>query len=202
MNMNNYDLDNYYFTKEDGENLYKKIESLMPKIENIEPGELIEITPHKKRNYVYLAGNISSDIRTYEWRERFIELVKNEPNIVSINPCANKFNQAMKTADGDGIEFLKEASKRSQKILRAKDYQLVNMCSCVVVNLGYNTKKPMIGTIQELVWAHDVFYTPVIAICTEDNYYTSHPWVDECISAKVETVEEAVETLKTFFVEY
>jgi len=161
-----------------------------------------EYTPHKKRNYIYLAGNISSDLRTYEWREQFVKLVANEPSIVTINPCANKFNQSMKTADTTGMEFLKEAQNRSQKILRAKDYQLVSMCSCVVVNLGYNTKKPMIGTIQELVWAHDLFYTPVIAICPEENIYTSHPWVDECISAKVETIEEASNLVKTFFMEY
>ena len=158
----------------------------------------------KKRNYVYLAGNINENPATYEWREKFTKLMSDESNVVVINPCANRFNQAIKGSGKDGLEFTKEAVRRSQKILRAKDYQLVKMCSAVVVNLGFsNPEKPMIGTIQELVWAHDVFYTPVIAITQgEDTIYTTHPWVDECCSAKVETVEEAAEMFKTFFLEY
>lgn len=158
----------------------------------------------KKRHYIYLAGNISEDNRTYEWREKFTKLMNDEPNAVIINPCANKFNQGMKNATPDGMAFIKEAVKRSQKILRAKDYQLIKICSLVVAHLGYvGDKKPLIGTIQELVWAHDVFYTPVIAIRNnEDNAYTNHPWIDECCSAKVETVEEAVSMVKDFFLEF
>ena len=158
----------------------------------------------KKRQYVYLAGNISGDNRTYEWREKFIELVKDELNVVAINPCANKFNQGMKNATKDGIAFVKEAVKRSQKILRAKDYQLVKICSAIVVNLElHSVDRPMIGTVQELAWAHDIFYVPVIAITgKEGNIYTTHPWIDECCSAKVKTVEEAAEMIKTFFLEY
>ena len=155
----------------------------------------------KKRSYVYLAGNINENPKTYEWREEFIQLMGTDPNVVIVNPCANKFNQAMRGLNGDGLEFTKEAVKRSQKILRAKDYQLVKMSSAVVVNLCYSSpEKPMVGTIQELVWAHDIFYTPILAITSgEDNIYTRHPWIDECCSAKVETVAEAVDMFKTFF---
>lgn len=167
-------------------------------------GELLEAIPQKKRNYIYLAGNINEDIRTYEWREYFTELVKDKPQIVVVNPCANAFNQGMKNAVKDGLAFTREAKKRSQKILRAKDYQLVKMCNAIVVHLGLtNPDKPMVGTIQELAWARDIFYTPVIAITEgEYNIYTTHPWIDECVSAKVETVEEAAEMIKTFFLDY
>jgi len=158
----------------------------------------------KKRQYIYLAGTINEDVATYEWRERFEELLKDEDRVVIINPCANKFNQGIKGFEKGGLEFTKEAVKRSQKILRAKDYQLIKMCSAVVVHLGlWSLEKPMIGTIQELTWAHDVFYTPVVAILGEvENIYTTHPWVDECCSAKVDTVEEAADIIKTFFLEY
>lgn len=154
-----------------------------------------------KRNYVYLAGNINENPKTYEWREEFEQLIGEDPNVVVVNPCANKFNQTMRAAGKDGLEFTKMAVQKSQKILRAKDYQLVKMCSVVVVNLCYsNPEKPMVGTIQELVWAHDIFYTPVIAITNgEDSIYTRHPWIDECCSAKVDTVAESVDMLKTFF---
>lgn len=158
----------------------------------------------KKRQYVYLAGTINEDTRTYEWREKFVELLKDENSVVVVNPCANKFNQGMKNVGKDGMEFTREAKKRSQKILRAKDYQLVKMSSAIVVNLElFSSEKPMIGTVQELTWARDIFYVPVIAITgKEDNIYTTHMWMDECCSAKVETVEEAAEMIKTFFLEY
>ncbi len=158
----------------------------------------------KKRHFVYLAGNISNDPRTYEWREKFESAMEDEPKVIVVNPCANKFNQAMRNATADGLAFAKEAKKRSQKILRAKDYQLVKMCSAIVVNLALSSpEKPLVGTIQELTWARDVFYVPVIAI-TEgvDNIYTSHPWIDECCSAKVGTVEEAADMIKIFFLDY
>jgi hypothetical protein len=158
----------------------------------------------KKRHYIYLAGNISENNRTYEWREEFTEYMKSEPNAVIINPCANKFNQGMKNATPDGLSFIKEAVKRSQKILRAKDYQLIKISSLVVAHLGFVTaNKPLIGTIQELTWAHDIFYTPIIGVTSgEDNAYTRHPWIDECCSAKVETVEEAANMVKDFFLEF
>ena len=158
----------------------------------------------KKRHYIYLAGNISEDNRTYEWREDFEKLMKDVPNVVVVNPCANKFNQGMKNATKSGLAFTKEAKKRSQKILRAKDYQLVKMCSVIVVNLELvGIEKPLIGTVQELTWARDIFYLPVIAITGGvDNIYTHHMWIDECCSAKVDTVEESVEMIKTFFLEY
>ena len=158
----------------------------------------------KKRNYVYLAGQINENPDTYEWRERFTKLVSDEPGIVVVNPCANRWNKSMKGTGKDGLEFTKIAAKASQKILRAKDYQMVKMCNVMVVHLGFSTpEKPMVGTLQELAWANDIFYTPVIAILGgKEDIYSTHPWVDECCSAKVRTVEEAVDTLKGFFLDY
>lgn len=180
--------------------------SKVPKQESLVSDSDISIPEvlNKKRHYIYLAGNISEDPRTYEWREKFVSALADEQRVVTINPCANKFNQGMKNASKSGLEFTRRAKELSQRILRAKDYQLVKICSVIVAHLGYSSKeKPMIGTIQELTWARDVFYIPVIGITGgEDNIYTNHPWIDECCSAKVETVEEAVEIIKTFFLDY
>ena len=158
----------------------------------------------KKSHYIYLAGNISSDNRTYLWRKEFTEVINHDERVIVVNPCANKFNQGMKNVGEDGLAFTRESKKRSQKILRAKDYQLVKMCSVIVVHLGLaSSEKPMVGTIQELTWARDVFYIPVVAI-TEgiENIYTTHPWIDECCSAKVKTISEAADMIKEFFLEY
>jgi len=159
---------------------------------------------NKKRQYIYLAGNISENPETYAWRERFTELLSYVPNIIIINPCASKFNQEMKGSSKDGLEFVRRAKKISQKLLRSKDYQLIKICSVMVAHLGLTKpEKPLIGTIQEMTWAHDVFYIPIIGITNgEDNAYTNHPWIDECCSAKVETEEEAAEIIRTFFLDY
>ena len=195
-------------TRKDLKKLYDKIEKLIPKIEDIEHGELLEteFISSKKKNYVYLAGNISADIKTYTWREEFVKCVKDEYRIVVVNPCLNEFD---KTAGGSNIsqmQLLKKTSSETQKILRAKDYKMISICNIFVVNLElYNRERPMIGTLQELVWAHDVFYMPVLAITGknyENNPYVNHPWIEECISAKVKTVKEAAEMIKNFFVEY
>ncbi len=161
----------------------------------------------KKPNYIYLAGAISQNPETYEWRENFEFIMREESlykKVVVVNPCRNAFNQSMNGFDGDGEEFIKEAKLRSQQILRAKDRQLIRICNLIVVDIAlYEPEKPLIGTLMELTWAHDVFYMPIIAITRGvKNAYTTHPWIDECCSAKVETVEEAADMIKTFFLDY
>ncbi len=162
----------------------------------------------KKSNYVYLAGNISHNPATYEWRENVEFLLREERlfhKVVIVNPCANSFNASIKNYDTkQGLEFIKEAVRRSQHLLRAKDYQLIRISNAIIVDLVIGTdEKPLIGTIQELCWAKDVFNIPVIAVTHgKETPYTTHPWIDECCSAKVETVEDAVAMLKTFFLEY
>lgn len=156
----------------------------------------------KKRHYVYLAGNISADERTYLWRAEFRELVKDLP-IVCLDPTINKFNRDLRRFQ-NSINLAKAAKERSQKILRPKDYQLVKISSLVVVNLGLvEPDKPPIGTIQEITWAHDIFYVPIIGITLgEDNPYTRDLWLDECCSMKVKTVKDSVEMIETFFLEF
>ena len=161
----------------------------------------------KKSNYIYLAGNISQDPDTYRWREDVERLVKKERlyhKVVIVNPCANGFNRGMREVGSHGLEFIKEAKKRSQYLLRSKDYQLIRMCNLMVVDLVIGaSEKPLIGTIQELCWAKDIFKIPVIAITHGKNTpYTTHMWIDECCSARVNSVEEAAEMIKTFFLEY
>jgi len=180
-----------------------EFDNMKNKLDNINE-VLSKDLDRKKRSFIYLAGAISDDIGTYEWRERFTKLMKEDQRAVIVNPCANQAELALKNKTKGGLNYVKAITKVSQKILRAKDYQLVKMCNIIVVHLGFTTPdKPLVGTIQELTWASDIFYTPVIAITTGiDNIYTNHPWIDECCSAKVETVEEAVNMIKTFFLDY
>jgi len=163
----------------------------------------MELQP-KKRQYLYLGGAINNDPRTYEWREKFTELMKDEPHIVVINPCASKFSQGVRHVGNTGMEYIAEINKQSQKLLRSRDYQFLRMSSIMLVNFGFCTPdKPLIGTLQELTWAADLLFLPIIAITNgETNAYTEHPWISECVSAKVETVEDAADMIKKFFLEY
>lgn len=154
----------------------------------------------KKRTYVYLAGGISDDPTTYEWRDKFIELTQYNKSIVPVNPCGNPFNRAVLNVHRDER---KKMIRKSENILRAKDYQMVKISNVVVVNLNLDKyKKPLIGTVQELGWCRDKFNIPVISIENQTNEYTEHRWIRECISLKTSNVEEAIEAINFYFMDY
>jgi hypothetical protein len=163
--------------------------------------------PKKKSHYIYLAGSISDDPRTYQWREDFTTLMRpeiKEGRLKILDPTQNRFNQKLKTVNKSGKHFIKEAAVRSQNLLRAKDYNMIKIASLMVANLGLvSPEKPLVGTIQELTWCSDIFYLPCIGVTLgEDNIYINHPWIRECISAWVITTEEAVDLIREFFLEY
>lgn len=144
--------------------LYTLLTQLNTKIDNL-ADEVAKLKKGKKRNHVYLAGSISRDVRTYEWREEFERLMEGDPNFVVVNPCKNRFNQSLRDYDGDNTAFIKEAVARSQGILKPKDYQLIKMCNIIVVNLEvYVPSKSPLGTVFEGCWARDDFNIPVIGI--------------------------------------
>ena len=118
-----------------------------------------------------------------------------------LDPTRNPFNTKMSRFKGTMPEFVSEAVHQSQHLLRPKDYQMVKSASLVVAHLGIiDPGKPLIGTVVELSWAHDIFYLPVIGITGgQTNAYTDHPWINECLSAKVATEEEAAALIRNLF---
>lgn len=187
---------------------------------------------NKKRNHVYLAGSISRDIRTYEWREEFEQLMQGDPNFVIVNPCKNKFNQSLRDYKGDNSAFIKEAVARSQGVLKPKDFKLIEMCNIIVVNFEiYVPSKAPLGTIYECCW-RDLLNIPMIGIegnarswspptqaervkiareyvttgsvdhIPMENIYVKHSWIEDSVSAWVKTIEDSVNFVKEFFGEY
>jgi nucleoside 2-deoxyribosyltransferase len=149
-----------------------------------------------KRHFIYLAGNISDDPRTYEWREDFKILVEG-PYFVVLDPCDNQFN-----ADHKGkIVHLRTDPFPHLGILMPKDYHMVKICSIMVVNLElWTPEKPMIGTIIELGWAFKDFCMPIIAIVGDDTSpFCTHPWIRQMVSTKVKDVIEAAQVVRYFF---
>lgn len=161
-----------------------------------------------KKHYIYLAGNISTDIKTYEWRMKFERLVKERNLPVAVlNPCKNQFNEEMLKAMKHGLkDFFSKAGKMPLGVLPDKDYQMVKISTIIVSNFKYiHPKKPSIGTVAECIWARDL-HIPVIAIVDESKkksvqyLYSRHPFLDRCISERVNSVEEAVDIVEKFFV--
>jgi nucleoside 2-deoxyribosyltransferase len=143
---------------------------------------------------VYLAGYISGNKikECLEWRNTIIEYYK-ESNYQFINPlCGHSLNRISK----EGL-----SSDIPNKALVYKDYNSVVSSNLIIVNLNtFGEKRPLIGTICELAWA---WYKkiPVIAIGNKENY-THHPFLEEFITIKLNSVCELLDTdYLSFFTE-
>lgn len=155
---------------------------------------------------IYLAGNITKDIRTFEWRNKFTELIRAEytkDQIALINPAMTEFDKKLRAGYyKTTAQSLKQKNIKTQNIFRAKDFQLIKNSNIVVVNLDIiDMERPIVGTIMELAWCKDIFYVPTIGIVgDESNIYCKHPWINECLSAKVKDEEEAVKFIKEYLI--
>lgn len=150
---------------------------------------------------IYLAGNISKDPQTYLWRQEITQKLSGAP-VEMVDPCRNGFNQLMRNNRDGGLAFTQEAARLSQNLLRPKDYKLIEGCDLMVVNLAVvDISKPLIGTITEMAWAHDIFYMPIIGIMPgTPNIYSTHPWVIGILSAQTYDIAGAVNLIQNFFI--
>ena len=62
----------------------------------------------------------------------------------------------------------------------------------ILVNLDFPNS---IGTAIEMFYAHDILKIPVVAFGKMQN----HPWIQCCTNKHCETLEEAVEYIKDFY---
>lgn len=159
-----------------------------------------------KKHYVYLSGPISTDIRTFQWREQFEqEIDRRNLEIAVINPCRSKFDQILykQMKEQGQIDYFKESKKIPAGVLKRKDRQQVRISSLIVVNLAiHDPKKPTIGTIYELAWA-DEMHLPVIAIVDEQQHdiYANHPFIADSISQRVSSLNESIDIIENFFID-
>ena len=164
-----------------------------------------------KKHYVYLCGNISDNTETYQWRIDFRKEVEKRrtlnKSLCILDPTANQFNQdisPLTTITKDKKTFLERALLKKPGVLPRKDYQMIKICTILVVNLIHITEnKPLIGSPIECEWARQLMI-PVIAIVDESKplckLYSRHPFMNDCISERVDTVIEAVDMIEDYFV--
>jgi nucleoside 2-deoxyribosyltransferase len=143
---------------------------------------------------VYLAGAITG--LTYkgasDWRDAVAEQLDSD-KIETLSPLRGKsylldagvlhsgeYKQTMST--GKGI------NRRDNFDCTRADVLLVNL-------LG--AQKVSIGTVMEIAWAYQV-RTPIVAVMEDNNVHT-HVMIEDCLTYKVKTLEEAVDIIKVLF---
>ena len=146
---------------------------------------------------VYLAGPITEDPETHQWRRKVAKLLGDKFTID--DPCASKFDrETLKEAGGNAEKIHVLVEQHQSEILLPKSFQSVEKCDIILVNFSIEpTDRPIIGTIMEIAWAwanHKV----IIAIDGK-GYYTKHPMVTGTVNAWAQTIEEAVEIVQEFF---
>ena len=160
------------------------------------------------KEYVYLVGQISVDVpKTYQWREYVRAQFDDTDDIIIIDPCNNKFNQAMlkKYAHLDK-DRLQVYGEQGIDILVSKDYSFVERSTIAIADLNiYDPQKAIIGSYFELAWYYmhpDKTVVGVYAGDREKNgLHTRHPFVNQAVTTWVKTHEEAWELIRYYFID-
>jgi len=146
---------------------------------------------------IYLVGQISDNIETYNWRKNVIQELKDYENVRIINPCNSEFNR---TIEGDKDLFAKWQRVATANLLVPKDRNHVKESDCILANLNlYSPDKPLIGSLYELAWAYDQSHTMVIGIANEElgnSYILNHPFIRQSIDILARDEYQACELIK------
>jgi nucleoside 2-deoxyribosyltransferase len=146
---------------------------------------------------VYLAGPITEDSRTHQWRTEATHKLGSHFEID--NPASSKFDvESLKEAGGDPETIHNIVDRHQSEILLPKSYQSVSQCDILLVNFAIEPKdRPMVGTIMEVAWAY-LTHKTVIAI-RGTGYYTRHPMIKGAVHAWADDLTEAIGIIKEFF---
>lgn len=141
---------------------------------------------------VYLAGPITgcSFGECTDWREAFSDAIR-PFGIQGLSPMRGKdYLQSERVIVHDYPQHLLS----SQRGIMTRDFFDCMRADIVVVNL-LGSKIVSIGTVMEIAWAY-ANKTPVVCIMESESNIHDHPMIREAIGFRVETVEQAIETVK------
>lgn len=150
---------------------------------------------------VYLIGQITSDQRTYKWRETIQEYMKDYSEYFDIiSPCKSEFNKKLIEKNvGNEEKFSKWALRSSSSLLIPKDRRYVKIADIIIANMNvYSPERPFIGTIYELAWSYDSPEKMVIGIFDGDpnkDFQCKHPFVRETIHTWVKNETKACDLM-------
>lgn len=156
---------------------------------------------------IYLAGQITANPETYEWRKRVREFFTYASDynryITVIDPCQSEWNKELLTRLQRKEENFKGLvlDQSARALVAHKDRQHVKQSTIAFVNMNiYSPERPFIGTIYELAWYFDDPAKMVIGIHKdpENDYQCQHLFVQETIHTWVKDEIEACKLLIKF----
>lgn len=134
------------------------------------------------KDTIYLAGKMSglSIEEMSQWRNDFK---------FKLNCFTDKFHIVSPT---DYYSFEAKKHKTEREVM---DYDLwiVKNSTIIVVNLDHPNS---LGTAIELYEAYKYCNIPVIGFGTT----TNHPWIEECVTVKFDTMDEVIDHVMEFYV--
>ena len=140
---------------------------------------------------VYLAGAISglSFDASEDWRLTAQQLLA-DIGIDGYSPLRRKdFLKGRDSIEG----FYDISPLATARGIMTRDHNDVKTSDALLVNL-LGAERVSIGTVMELAFAY-IYRIPVVLVCEEDNIHWKHPFVQEAIGYRVDTLQDGVDVV-------
>jgi len=147
---------------------------------------------------VYLAGAIaglSYDDAT-DWRVQARALLEAR-GIETLDPMRAKSLLGRRNngqISKDFTDYSAYGAFFTSRGIMTRDFNDVRRCDALLVNL-LDLKERSSGTIMELAWAFALQKPAVVAIESTGNPHDKHPMIFEAMPFRVETIEEAIDSV-------
>ena len=145
---------------------------------------------------IYLAGGIaglSGDSATL-WRSYAQEQLENL-GFETRDPMRAKVELSeLPLISRDFHDYADKGPFFTSRGIMVRDFNDVKTCDALLVNL-LGLEKPSLGTIMELAWAYALQKPAVVAIEREGNPHDRHPMLHEAMPFRVETLDEAIDSV-------
>lgn len=138
---------------------------------------------------VYLAGPIMglSYAAATEWRDEAAAILAKH-GLEARNPM--RFKQYLRYLD-QMPDSIADNPLITARAIFARDKNDVYTCDAVIANLKDSTY-PSVGTIMELVWAHQ-WLKPIIVVLPTNSLWANHAMLKQCYDFVAADVPEAVD---------
>ena len=154
----------------------------------------------------YLIGQITADVRTYDWRKQIRKrFAPEKERIKFFDPCDNGFNKMVLEFAEDVQKFREMVRDNPQfsQIIPTRDMGYVFASDGAICDLNpYTPEKPFIGTFFELAWYRLTPWKPVVGVFEGDHTMDltcRHPFVWDSITTWVKTYEEACDLVEKMY---
>lgn len=146
---------------------------------------------------IYLVGALTENVATHKWRDEASARLGAYFNI--INPAGSAYDKKLiERANGDPVVFYRWVKQEHSHLLLPKSLRSVERSDVLLVNFSIEpVGRPMIGSIMEIAWAWQL--NKAIVAIKGDGFYSIHPMIVRAVHAWVKDVEDACDTITTFF---